>query len=245
MLLMLVASFSLPPLAEADSKEEEDLTKSEQLKTRFAHPLRLRLVWYDNYQLLPGSVESMFQEVNRIFAEMGVDVHWEMGREADKAENSVDDPLKSLVILIPSTSSSWGLKKDVMGLATHREGMKGSVYIFHPQIVRTLEFDDTESPYALKYLARAIGRVVVHETVHVLAPHYPHTETGLMERHLSRRFLMQPAVHMDAVSARVVRAEIQALGNQILLAWDHFGAEFDVIGAKAALRPPVVKDRPR
>jgi hypothetical protein len=97
----------------------------------------------------------------------------------------------------------------------------------------------------MKYLARAIGRVIVHEVIHVLAPDYPHTSSGLMNWHLTQRFLTKPRASLDAVSSRVVRAEIQALGNQIVLASGGFGGELRVDELKAPLRPTLVKEQPR
>jgi hypothetical protein len=244
-LVVLVSCFFIHPFLEADSKEREDSSNHDVLESQTAGWLQLSLVWYDTYRLCPRSFEDMSREVNRIFGEVGVDVRWKTGVEADKEMETSGEWLGLYVILLPSSSSSWGLGEHVMGAATHREGERGSVYLFYPQIVKTLNLGTTETPYAVKYLPRAIARVIVHEVIHVLAPDYPHTGNGLMNWHLTQRFLTRPRVSLDADSARVVRAEIQVLGNQIVLASVGFGGEMRLDELKAPLRPTLVKEQPR
>lgn len=64
-----------------------------------------------------------------------------------------------------------------MAVATHREGMRGGVYVFSPGVAGAMGLDSPADgvigPQAVNELARALGRVVVHEVVHVLAPYHP------------------------------------------------------------------------
>ncbi len=175
------------------------------------HPLSLTLVWYDTYRLLPDSFEFMAREVIRIYEEVGVDVMWEFGREC--YIDGVDpDPLRVDVVLLPSQPTSWGLKANAMGVATHREGSKGSVYIFFPALIRTLrlssQIGDVFHPRAQKMVSRAMARVISHELMHVMAPQYPHTKGGLMNGNMSKCYLERPMVHFDDRSASVLRSEI-------------------------------------
>ncbi len=202
--LGLNAALALPVDGERDGK----------LASPSPHPLTLTLIWYDTYRLLPYSFETMTEEVVRIFNDLGVAIRWEKGRMDGSDEESARDPLKLNVMLHPNSASGWGLKGDVMGVATHREGMKGSVYVFFPEVVRALGLDrhadSLDGPRAMHELARALGRVVAHEVVHLLVPDRPHTSKGLMKRRLCRRFLLQRTVYMDQESARMVREELLA-----------------------------------
>jgi hypothetical protein len=183
--------------------------------------MSLTLVWYDTYRLLPGSFESMAREVIRIYDEVGVDIVWEPGRE-DFIDGVDLDPLRVDVVLLPTHPANWGLKSDAMGVATYREGAKGSVYIFFPALIRTLALDaragDLKHPRAWKMVSRGMARVVAHELLHVMAPQHPHTDGGLMNENMSRRYLERPLVHLDDVSARVLRGEIIGKAHQSVVA---------------------------
>jgi hypothetical protein len=231
---IFVACIFIHPLAEADSREREELSSGSEAESPAAAWLQLSLVWFDAYQLLPHPLETMSREVDRIFGEIGVEVRWEMGVEVQDDEETFDDPLRLYVVLLPTEPSSWGLREHAMGAATHGKGKKGGVYLFYPQIVNTLGFKQMNTPGERTRLARAIGRIVVHELVHVLAPHYPHAASGLMNGHLTRHFLLRPEIHLDDVSSSVVREEIRALGNRILLASGDFGGDRAVDRAKVA-----------
>ena len=192
------------------------------------HPLSLTLVWYDTYRLLPGSFESMAREVIRIYEEVGVDVMWEFGREC--YIDVVDpDPFRVDVVLLPSHPTSWGLKATAMGVATHREGARGSVYVFFPALTRTLrlspQIGDFLHPRAQKMVSRAMARIISHELLHVMAPQHPHTKSGLMNGHMSKRYMEGPIVHLDDVSAGVLRSEMIGKAPQSAVASSKRGVE--------------------
>jgi hypothetical protein len=63
-----------------------------------------------------------------------------------------------------------------------------------------------------------MARVVAHELVHVMAPHYPHTDGGLMNENMSKKYLEQPLVHIDNVSADVLRSAVFAKTRQSVVA---------------------------
>lgn len=174
-------------------------------------PLSLTIVWYDSYNLLPKSFESMKREVNRLFNEVGVNLKWRLGENVVPDETFADS-LSVNVVLLPSDPKDWGLGGGVMGLATHRPGLKGSVYIFRKGIFRTLGLgclgDAVRLPGAMAGLARAVARVVAHEVIHFIMPRYPHTKGGLMNRTMSLSFLVRPGVHIDGVSSKALRAEL-------------------------------------
>jgi hypothetical protein len=176
--------------------------------------LKLELMWHDAYQLLPRTFSTMSREVDRIFGEFGVEVSWKKADQEEVDLEAFADPLSLYVVLLPSRAEGLGLKKNVMGIATYREGQKGSVYVFFPEVVRALNcrsrLTEPEGPRMKSLIARALGRVIAHEVVHVLAPYHPHTTGGLLNQELPRRYLILPesGVHLDRESAQVVRAEI-------------------------------------
>ena len=185
------------------------------------YPVTFRLVWFDTYHLLPHSLETMSREVNRIYDRAGVNIVWDMDKKGQG--RGVDTDLLSVnVVLLPSNSTDWGLKKTVMGVATHREGLKGSIYVFYPSVLRTMKLDRSMGPLgtpkSMKYFAQAVARVVSHELVHILAPHRPHTVGGLMSSRLTRKHLLAKNVYFDPDSARVVHAEIRARISKTLIA---------------------------
>jgi len=188
----------------------------------FSHPLPLTLIWYDAYNLLPYCFEIMSEEVQRIYDASGVAVRWQKGLMDEADEEAARDPLKLNVMLHPGSAWAWGLKDNVMGVATHREGSKGSVFVFYSEVVSALGLDRCadalSGPQAMHELAQALGRVVAHEVIHVLAPERPHTADGLMKRRLGRRFLLQRSVHMDGKSAKMVREEILARQPRVIVA---------------------------
>lgn len=204
--------------AAASGKEKgTDLT----IRDAGKHPPSVTTVWYDNARLLPGPFEEMARELVRIYGEAGVDVTWELGRE-DYIEEVNRDPLRIDVVLLPSYPASWGLKPDAMGVATYREGARGSVYVFFPALIKTLKLSsqvgDLYHPRARKMVSRAVARVVSHELLHVMAPQYPHTDSGLMNDNLSKKYLERPMVRFDDVSALVLRNEILGKTHQSVVA---------------------------
>jgi hypothetical protein len=215
---VFICIFSLGSAVSASGEEKEA-----DLPFRGAGLQRMSLtaVWYDNARLLPGSFEQMAREVVRIYEEVGIDVIWERGPE-DFVDGVNRDPLRIDIVLLPSYPASWGLKEDAMGVATYREGAKGSVYVFFPTLIRTLKLSsDVGSlyqPRARKMVSRAVARVVSHELLHVLAPQYPHTDGGLMNENMSKKYLERPMIHLDEVSARVLRGAIFAKTHQAVVA---------------------------
>jgi hypothetical protein len=184
-------------------------------------PLSLTIVWYDTYNLLPKSFEMMKREVNRLFNEAGVNLKWRLGETVVPVE-AFADALSVNVVMLPSDPKDWGLGSGVMGLATHRPGFKGSVYIFRKGIFRTLGLgclgDAARLPGATAGLARAVARVVAHEVIHFVMPQYPHTKGGLMNGTMNFSFLVRPGVHIDRVSSKALRAELSNKTVQVLAA---------------------------
>lgn len=242
--LMAVVTLVFISGFEAAARVEENLGKMAGLSIpgNGRHDLSLTLVWYDTYRLLPGSFEEMAREVIRIYDDVGVEVAWEPG-SLDYVDGVDSDPLRIAIVLLPTKPKGWGLKEDAMGVATFREGAKGSVYVFFPALIKTLELStqvtDLYHPRSRKMVSRAMARVVSHELLHVMAPQYPHTKGGLMNGNMSKNYLERPLVHFDEVSARVLTSEILGKTQQSVVASRTLeGDDKSVVGSGSSLQDP-------
>jgi hypothetical protein len=54
----------------------------------------------------------------------------------------------------------------------------------------------------------ALGRVVVHELVHALAPQRPHVKGGLMADRMGRALLLASDIVIDAGTSEALRAAV-------------------------------------
>jgi hypothetical protein len=66
------------------------------------------------------------------------------------------------------------------------------------------------APSDRKRLAKALGRVVVHELVHRIAPELPHARSGLMREDLGASFLTRRSVSLDEASAAAVLSALRS-----------------------------------
>lgn len=118
------------------------------------------------------------------------------------------------VLILPRDGVAWGVPSDAMGAAPTESGRVTSdtVYVFHPVILRALREDDARGrgPSRLE-IGRALGRVIVHELVHALAPRQPHAERGIMADGLGPQALSGVRRALDDASATALR---RGLGNR-------------------------------
>jgi hypothetical protein len=81
----------------------------------------------------------------------------------------------------------------------------GYAFIFYPMIRQALGLDGVQDLRrdlkATNLLGRALGRVVAHEVVHIIAPGYPHRVEGLMCSSLSKQALTRRRLYLDPTSA--------------------------------------------
>ncbi|MFQ5789659.1 MAG: hypothetical protein ACE5JI_04200 [Acidobacteriota bacterium] len=185
---------------------------------------RLSLVWYDPDGLLKRSYGPMKTEVEGIFDDIGVTIDWLSGRQLSAHRLLSSDPLRANVVLLPVEARAWNLGESVMGATMGAPGKKPGVYVFFPNVARSLGLNlaarALEKPRAMNELARAVARVVAHEIVHFLAPGHPHRAEGLMGRRLTRSLLLRRRVGLDGVSARALVAalRVKSKGKELLLA---------------------------
>jgi hypothetical protein len=176
---------------------------------------RLTLIRYDGHRFIASYFDTMARVVERTFGEIGVKVTWRSGDEPGAFEPGAVLSFLIPVVLIDQESSAWGLRDSVMGATMGRPGDRQAIYIFVPNVVRTLGLDfhgGIESPTGGHQLARAVGRIVAHEVVHAAAPLHPHRADGIMGRGLPPRMLLRSRLRLDAACSE---AFLGQLGNHL------------------------------
>jgi hypothetical protein len=155
----------------------------------------------------------MAREVENIFAEIGVEACWHEGDHGLWRVNEPPNSIEIRVVLLPVESASWGYQEQVMGAAVRKPNRERIIYVFFPNVLRTLGLDlnstALRTPRKRNQLARALGRILAHEIVHAIAPSHQHREGGLMERQLKRSILLKRELRLDPVSAEALRAKLQ------------------------------------
>lgn len=177
-------------------------------------PFRLRITLVDAVGL-PGPVhQAVRDELGRILRahDIGVEV---VGVEEYAAEvSAAGDPAADIVqvLILPRDGAAWGVSADAMGGAPpgREVGVCEAVYVFHPVVLRALRAGRRRPEPTRVHVGRAIGRVIVHELVHRLAPGRPHADHGLMADALRRPELTGPGVDLDPASAGALRRGLKA-----------------------------------
>lgn len=170
---------------------------------------RIALFWTD-YKLLlhklpSGARKAIEREVQSIFAEAGVDVSFYVGSPEDESNRSVAAPAVRIV-LMPRSGEGWTLPGEAMGAILETTPRAGTVYIFVPVVERTIGhavdgkmLHDGRKAHAL---ARALARVVAHETVHAIDPGIPHGPEGsVMSPNLTSELLLRHGLSLHETTA--------------------------------------------
>jgi hypothetical protein len=154
-----------------------------------------RLVWLDSPSAAGVVRTEAMSEAASLLGSAGVDVEWERtdGRQRPLHEGDVQ------VVVLPSAPAS--LAPDVMGWThPHARGAR-TVWVFLSGVRATLgqHRDGRGSVRSVdaRDLGRAVGRVIVHELVHVVFPDRAHSHSGLMAPRVGRRVLLQPGLRLD------------------------------------------------
>jgi hypothetical protein len=195
----------------ADS--ERSLTFSRETRAssrevpRVAAP-RLHLVWIDVLGLAPYAFEDAARETSAILADAGVTAVW---RRGDASTVTTGDELK--VVLMAGVANGARLPEHVMG-GTHGGAPSHTTWIYLSNVIWALGLHDN-GPLRLSLqeeaqVARAVGRVVAHETVHAVAPEVAHHSGGLMAEKLGRAFLIQARAFLSPAEHQALRAGAEA-----------------------------------
>ncbi len=165
--------------------------------------------WNDGHGLVSHR-EEVRTEIDSILEEAGIRVRWSDGEDglANGGKPGV------VVVLTPSepTGDGWHLSPSAMGVYLSAEE-SSAVYVFYHRVARVLGvasgMDGMMVPSDRKRLAKALGRVVVHELVHRIAPELPHAESGVMRGDLGRSFLTRRSLPLDDGSRAAVLSALE------------------------------------
>ena len=165
--------------------------------------------WSDGHGLVPYR-EEVRAEVESILEGAGIRVHW----SDSSAEPTPERALHVAVVVIPSepAGAGWHLSPSAMGVYLST-AEASAVYVFYHRVARVLGVasgrDGMMEPSERKRLAKALGRVVVHELVHRVASDLPHTDSGVMQGDLGRSFLTRKQLSLDDGSRSAVLAALR------------------------------------
>ena len=182
---------------------------------------RIVLRWMDAHRLFPR-VQKVTSRVTAMFTEMNTEVRWVEGDEG-----ALDSPqgIELRVVLMPSESggSDWRLQPNVLGVVVLEEEESDTcptVYIFYPNVVRTLGLDPASNvsmmaPRAHRDISRVLSRVILHEVVHAVTRHASHSAAGVMKARLSPSYLMRRrAPGLDATERSVFVAALRRIESE-------------------------------
>jgi hypothetical protein len=158
----------------------------------------LRLVWFDPSSAAPLAYSGVGGEVRSILGAAGVDVVWQKGAADPLAPGEI------AVILLDAEPGRVAMRPDVMGCVI--KGDRPSVlWVNLTTVARMLGLDASSriawSGRERQQVATALGRVVAHEIVHVIAPQLPHATEGLLSATLDRHHLVYQRLRLDGDSA--------------------------------------------
>jgi len=179
-LVSLLAALSLLPRAAAAAPLDQ---------TDSGRPA-LALVWFDPTDALPFRSERVARELRATLSDIDLRISWREARE--HASTSAHE---YLVILLREDPVATRRARRVMGIV-ERGAASRSIWIFLSAIEDVLRFDPDYSSFVTRQraraFARALGRVLAHELVHLIAPGRPHARTGLMRPRLRLEDLAAP-----------------------------------------------------
>jgi hypothetical protein len=166
----------------------------------------IHLVWLDPHKLF-SDFERARDEADAVFRDLGVSVRWEVGTDPRR---STGGEVRVHAVLMPSEPSGWGIAPNAMGVVLLPDGSRPeSVFLFYPAILRSVGLANQTSsmpnPRQRKDLARAIGRVLVHEVVHAIAPRLSHADEGLMHEALLSASLLKRRIEIDERTRQAFR----------------------------------------
>jgi hypothetical protein len=158
----------------------------------------LRLVWFDPASAAPFAYSGVVGEVRSILGAAGVDVVWDKGATGPLAPGEI------AVILLSAEPARVALRPGVMGCVVKGDG-PSVLWVNLTTVARVLGLDARSriawSGRERQQVATALGRVVAHEIVHLVAPQLPHATQGLLSPMLNRYHLVYQHLRLDGDSA--------------------------------------------
>lgn len=184
---------------------------------------RFELALFDRVNLSPAFFEEMSGELARVLPAREVEFVWLPAND----QLAVYSPQGEIqLILSPSPPEVWGFDESIMAavLSPKRQVPGGVIVVFPARVARVVgarryrNFSD-RTPRDSR-LARAVGRVIAHEVVHVVAPDHRHGDEGIMQENQSRTSLLAPESRLDPACTAIFQARLP----EYLLAVDRLAA---------------------
>jgi len=127
------------------------------------------------------------------------------------------------VILSRSLPEVWGFDESVLGavISPWREGPGGVIIVFPARVVRVVgsrrykNFSD-RMPRDSR-LAQALGRIIAHEIIHVVAPEHGHGDDGIMHASQSQASLLELEPRVDTVCSAAFQTHLPAYLERLVL----------------------------
>lgn len=167
----------------------------------------LSLVWYDPAGIAGGTELVARSEATNLLARVGTNVSWRRGTAGEV--NGRDEIWVILVDGGPKQRSdslvlgaTRGRRTDTRVLWVRVPNVVAAVGASHSRAVRQLPPED------LRMVSVALGRVIAHEVVHLLAPTLPHG-SGLMSGSLTRAQLTAGSIAVGHEVTLAVRAALR------------------------------------
>jgi hypothetical protein len=170
---------------------------------------RIDLVWFDPLNALPVSPAGVAGEVQQVFADLGVETTWAAG----SPDHPTMPPQINVVFL--SAMPSPLLPANLLGVVSAAQHAR-TVWVVIGNVMRTVGVDPEAGTLTRREaaaVARALGRVVAHEVVHLAAPRLTHTRGGLMQASLDRAALVDGRLRLDTASRRAVLPALARLAD--------------------------------
>jgi hypothetical protein len=157
---------------------------------------RVRLAWRDASGTDAAFGDAVGLEVRGIFGPAGVDVEWRVMGDGEETREG------EIAIILLEQAPPGAFAPGVMGAVNQYSQARGA-WVFLSTVERLV------GGKARSLLAQAVGRVVAHEVVHVVAPALRHTSEGLMQAAWHRDVAVRPGMGLDDRAARAFLSALQ------------------------------------
>jgi hypothetical protein len=140
-------------------------------------------------------------ELGVLLASAPLTLAWRRSRPGDET-----DPDELRVVLM--RTAGVGGDEGALG-STSRGGPAPTIWVYVPTVAHALGFELEALATSLeeqRLLGIALGRVLAHELVHLLAPHVPHAEKGIMRSRLHAFFLTRGRSALEQECAEALAA---------------------------------------
>jgi hypothetical protein len=147
----------------------------------------LRLRWHDPTRAFPFPSEPIADELRTVLAPAGLDFEWRTMESGEVARASGVD-----VVLLRDIPRG-AVPEGTLGVVQRSGSAPPAAWLLLDNLRRMLGLVPLEralQPAEAALVARAAGRILAHELIHLMAPRLPHAGSGLMRASLGRAQLL-------------------------------------------------------